>query len=55
MSVFFKPREIENMAIDAGFKEIKLVSTKDLEKLYFSNRKDNLVPATGEIFLVANV
>lgn len=52
---FFNPREIENMADEAGFKEIKLVSTKDLEKLYFSNRKDNLVPATGEIFLVANV
>ena len=51
----FTPGEIENMAVEAGFKEIKIVSTKDLEKLYFSNRKDNLLPATGEIFLIAKV
>jgi len=52
---FFTPGEIEAMALEAGFRQIKLISTKDLEKLYFSNRKDNLVPATGEIFLVAKV
>ncbi len=52
---FFTPGEIETMALEAGFRQIKLISTKDLETLYFSNRKDNLVPATGEIFLVAKV
>jgi len=50
---FFKPDEIFALARLANFKEVKIVSTKDLEKLYFSNRADNLMPASGEVFLLA--
>jgi len=41
------------MARNAGFKEVKTISTKDMEELYFKNRSDNLSPASGEIFLLA--
>lgn len=50
---FFATGEIENMAREAGFKKIKTVSTKDMEQDYFANRSDDLLPATGEVFLVA--
>lgn len=50
---FFTTGEIENMAREAGFKKIKTVSTKDMEQDYFANRSDDLLPATGEVFLVA--
>ncbi|HYJ63106.1 MAG TPA: class I SAM-dependent methyltransferase [Parafilimonas sp.] len=50
---FFKPGEILAMAHNAGFKEVKTISTKDMEELYFKNRSDNLSPASGEIFLLA--
>lgn len=50
---FFAPREIATLAREAGFKESKIISTKELEQLYFMNRTDHLVPASGEVFLVA--
>jgi methyltransferase (TIGR00027 family) len=50
---FFTPEEIISMAREAGLKEIKTVSTKDMESLYFKGRADDLVPATGEVFLLA--
>ena len=50
---FFTPNELLVMANEAGFKEAKTISTKDLERSYFINRTDNLVPASGEVFLVA--
>ncbi len=50
---FFNPDEILALANKAGFKQAKTVSTKDLEKTYFSNRTDNFVPASGEVFLLA--
>lgn len=50
---FFTPSEIIALAKQAGFKEIKTVSTKDMEQLYFRNRTDNFLPASGEVFLVA--
>ena len=50
---FFTPGEILAMANNAGFKEAKTISTKDMEELYFKNRSDNLLPASGEIFLLA--
>jgi methyltransferase (TIGR00027 family) len=50
---FFKTNEILAMADNAGFKEAKTISTKDMEELYFKNRSDNLLPASGEIFLLA--
>ena len=54
MISFFTPDEILTLANKAGFKEAKTISTKDMEQYYFMNRADNLLPASGEIFLLAN-
>lgn len=50
---FFSPSEILALADEAGFKESKIIATKDLEQLYFTNRNDGLLPSSGEIFLLA--
>ncbi len=50
---FFTPDEILTLANKAGFKEVKTISTKDMEQYYFTNRTDNLLPASGDIFLLA--
>lgn len=50
---FFTRDEILNLAREARFREAKTVTTKDLEQLYFSGRTDELVPASGEVFLLA--
>ena len=50
---FFAPNEIVDLANEAGFKQAKTISTKDMEQLYFMNRADHLLPASGEVFLVA--
>jgi methyltransferase (TIGR00027 family) len=49
---FFSPEEILDFAHGAGFKEAKTISTKDMEQLYFRYRTDNLLPSSGEVFLV---
>ena len=54
MISFFTPHEILALAQEAGFKESKTISTKDMEEYYFTNRKDDLLPASGEVFLVAS-
>ncbi|HEX5154133.1 MAG TPA: class I SAM-dependent methyltransferase [Parafilimonas sp.] len=51
---FFSPDEILQMADDAGFKDAKTISTKDMEQYYFTNRADDLLPASGEVFLLAS-
>lgn len=48
---FFSPGEILELANRAGFKEAKTISTKDMD--YFTNRSDHLLPASGEVFLLA--
>ena len=48
---FFSPDEILELAREAGFKEAKTISTKDMD--YFTNRADHLLPASGEVFLLA--
>ena len=53
MISFFTPDQILSLAIKAGFKEVKTVSTKEMERYYFTNRTDNLLPASGEVFLLA--
>ena len=53
MISFFSPDEIFTLAQDAGFKDVKTISTKDMEKNYFKDRTDNLLPTSGEIFLLA--
>lgn len=55
MLSFFSPEEVLDLALDKGFSNAKIISTKDMEKIYFTNRIDNLLPANGEMFLVAHV
>ncbi len=50
---FFDPNEILTLAREAGFKEAKTISTKNLEQLYLKDREDHLLPASGEVFLLA--
>lgn len=52
---FFPVEEIVKLAEEIGFKEIKTISTKDMTEKYFKDRADQLVPASGEFFLVARI
>jgi len=52
---FFPIKEIEKLAKEIGLIEIKTISTKDMTDMYFKNRSDNLLPASGEYFLVAKI
>jgi len=52
---FFEPDDMVDLARKAGFNKIETVSASDLTKCYFTGRKDNFVPASGEEFLVAIV
>ncbi len=54
MLSFFTPNEILTLADKSGFKDSKTISTKDMEQYYFANRADNLLPASGEVFLLAS-
>jgi len=55
MISFFTPDEILNLAQNAGFSNIQIVSTNDMEQLYFANRTDDLLPSDGEVFLLATI
>ena len=50
---FFAPDQVLTMAKNAGFKDAKTISTSDMEQSYFKNRTDGLLPASGEVFLLA--
>jgi len=52
---FFYVEEIVKLAEEIGLTEIQTVSTKDMTEKYFKDRIDNLVPASGEFFLVAKI
>jgi methyltransferase (TIGR00027 family) len=52
---FFAPNEVLTLAHQAGFKEAKIISAKDMETYYFMNRPDKLLPASGELFLLAKI
>jgi methyltransferase (TIGR00027 family) len=52
---FFSVEEIVKLADEIGLKDIQTVSTKDMTERYFKERADNLVPASGEFFLVAKI
>ncbi len=54
MISFFTPEEITILASETGFKEAKTITTKDMEQLYFIGRTDHLLPASGEVILVAS-
>ncbi len=50
---FFKPEEVIALANDAGFKDANIVSPQKIEQIYFTGRSDGLLPADGEMFLMA--
>src|SRR5690606_2072010 len=50
---FFSVEETVKLAEKVGLKEIQTISTKDMTEKYFKNRTDDLLPASGEFFLVA--
>ena len=52
---FFSVEEVAKLADEIGLKDIRTVSTKDMTERYFKDRADNLVPASGEFFLVARI
>lgn len=52
---YFSMGELLELAKDAGFKKAKTISTKDMDSWYFADRTDGLLPASGEVFLVATV
>jgi hypothetical protein len=49
----FSPGEVLCLAIEADLSDVQTVSSGELSKRYFSNRKDILNPASGEEFLIA--
>src|SRR5690606_763038 len=42
---FFAPHEVLALAKEAGFKEARVFSTKEMEQTYFKDRADQLLPA----------
>jgi methyltransferase (TIGR00027 family) len=52
---FFSVEEVVKHADEIGLKNIQTISTKDMTERYFKERADNLVPASGEFFLVARI
>jgi methyltransferase (TIGR00027 family) len=50
---FFRPKEILQLAREAGFRDVQHVSRSDIVQCYFAGRTDGLQPASGEEFLVA--
>jgi methyltransferase (TIGR00027 family) len=52
---FYTVEEAIKLAENIGLKEIKIVTTKDITDIYFKNRTDKLIPASGEFFLISNI
>lgn len=52
---FFSVEEIIQLAEETGLKEVQTFSTKYMTEKYFKNRTDGLLPASGEVFLVATI
>jgi O-methyltransferase involved in polyketide biosynthesis len=50
---FYAPEEMVALAKDAGFKEVRHISSKALAERYFAGRSDDLRPSTGEDILLA--
>ncbi|AZA80470.1 SAM-dependent methyltransferase [Chryseobacterium lactis] len=51
---FFAPYEVLLLAQEAGFERPEIISTNNIKQLYFSDRTDDLQPASGEVFLLAS-
>lgn len=50
---FFTPQEMIDLALKAGFREARHVSSADLNERYFTGREDGLSLPSGEEFLLA--
>lgn len=50
---FFDRDAIVKLALDAGFKKARVVTSQDLNATYFADRPDGLVTGAGEEILVA--
>jgi methyltransferase (TIGR00027 family) len=50
---FYRPQEMLDLALEAGFKNVRHVSGSLLAERYFADRTDDLRPSTGEDFIVA--
>jgi methyltransferase (TIGR00027 family) len=50
---FFTPAEMLTLAREAGFKEVRHVSSADLTRQYFAGRTDGLRPSSWNALLVA--
>ena len=50
---FYEPGEMVAMARDAGFPDVKRVSSKEIAERYFTGRTDGLRPSSGEEMIVA--
>lgn len=52
---FFTPQEMIDLALKAGFREARHVSSADLNERYFAGRTDGLSLPSGEEFLLATI
>jgi methyltransferase (TIGR00027 family) len=50
---FFSPDEVLALARDAGFRDVRHISSGSLADRYFADRTDGLRPSTGEEMIVA--
>jgi hypothetical protein len=50
---FFSMEEAKGPYMPNWFKNVQTISTKEMTERYFKDRSDHLVPASGELFLVA--
>ncbi|MDR2146687.1 MAG: class I SAM-dependent methyltransferase [Tannerella sp.] len=55
MISFLSPEEILTLARNAKLKNAGIISTRDMEQRYFAGRTDHLLPAEGEVFLLAAI
>ena len=52
---FYSPEEMLDTARQAGLREVRHVSSRELTERYFSGRRDGLRPSSGEDLLVTSV
>ncbi|WP_143307674.1 class I SAM-dependent methyltransferase [Chitinophaga vietnamensis] len=51
---FFTPEQMLELAVKAGFRDVKIISASDLSAKYFADRQDGLAASNGEQLLVAD-
>jgi methyltransferase (TIGR00027 family) len=50
----FSPDEIHELADEAGFGEVRVVTADDFSRRYFSGRADGLRPSSSNAYLIAS-